>query len=477
MTPKQLLLILFAHRYAAVAMFILVAIAGGLFTWATPKTYLASTDLLVDSRADPLAAAQNVSSPNYLATQIAIIQSERVAIGVVKRLRIESTPTLVDQWKAATQGKVPLENYYANMLRGGVVAEPLRGSNIIRLTFEAADPKFATAVANTYAQAYLDLTIDLRVEPVRQYADWFDERLKTLRDNVEAAQAKLSAYQRDKSIVGNDQRADEETQRLDALTAQLVAIQGETMAIGSRQKTSGGELSPDIQASPVVQGLRSDLSKAESKMSELKVSLGPNHPERIQLEQTINALNQQLEQEMRRVSGGTSVAKTTAGLREAELRRVIAAQRERVLSLRAERDQVSVLTQDVEAAKRIYDSVLQRTNQLNLEKQTDQTNVSILSPAIEPNRPAKPNIPKYIAASLLGALAAAIGAALGLEMLNRRVRVLNDIMIEDVPVLGVIERGGDSYSVGERVELFKKFFTKRKQRKEKAAESRLAGLS
>lgn len=477
MTPKQLLLIVFAHRYAAVAMFVVVAIAGAIFTWNTPKTYLASTDLLVDSRADPIAGAQNIGSPNYLATQIAIIQSERVAIGVVKRLRIENTPTLVDQWKAATKGKVPLENYYANMLRRGVVAEPLRGSNVIRLTFEAADPKFATAVANTYAQAYLDLTIDLKVEPVRQYADWFDERLKSLRDNVETAQAKLSAYQRDKNIVGNDQRADEETQRLDALTAQLVALQGENMAIGSRQKTSGGELSPDIQASATVQGLRSELSKAEGKMSELKVSLGPNHPERIQLEQTINTLNQQLEQEMRRVSGGTNVAKTTAGLREAELRRVIAAQRERVLSLRAERDQMAVLAQDVEAAKRIYDSVLQRTNQLNLEKQTDQANVSILSPAIEPDQPARPNIPKYIAGSLLGALAAAIGAALGLEMLNRRVRVIGDIMIEDVPVLGVIERGGENYSLGERLELFKKFFTKRKQRKEKAAENQLAGLS
>jgi chain length determinant protein EpsF len=477
MTPKQLFLIVFAHRYAAAAMFVIVAIAGAFFTWTTPKTYLASTDLLVDARADPIAGAQSVGGPNYLATQIAIIQSERVAIGVVKRLRIESTPTLVDQWKVATNGKVPLENYYANMLRRGVLAEPLRGSNVIRLTFEAADPKFATAVANTYAQAYLDLTIDLKVEPVRQYADWFDERLKSLRDNVETAQAKLSAYQRDKNIVGNDQRADEETQRLDALTGQLVAIQGESMAIGSRQKTSGGELSPDIQASPVVQGVRADLSKAESKMSELKVSLGPNHPERIQLEQTINSLNQQLEQEMRRVSGGTNVAKTTASLRESELRRVIAAQRERVLSLRAERDQMSVLSQDVEAAKRIYDSVLQRSNQLNLEKQTDQANVSILSPAIEPTAPSKPNVPKYIAGSLLGALAAALGAAFGLEMLNRRVRVIGDIMIEGVPVLGVIERGGDSYSLGERIALFKKFFTKRKQRKEKAAESQLAGLT
>jgi uncharacterized protein involved in exopolysaccharide biosynthesis len=256
-----------------------------------------------------------------------------------------------------------------------------------------------------------------------------------------------------------------------------VAIQGENMAISSRQKTSGGEMSPDVQASPVVQNLRQEINRTENKLTEISVNLGPNHPQRVQLEGQLAELKQQLTQEMARVSGGTGVAKTTAGLREGELRAVIAAQKERVLSLRAQRDEVAVLTQDVEAAKRIYDSVLQRSNQLNLEKQTDQANVSILSPAVEPTAPAKPNIPKYIAGTIVGALAAAFAAAMGLEMLNRKVRVVQDIMVEGVPILGVIERRSGGYTVGERIALFKKFFTKRKVRKEIAAASRLAGLS
>lgn len=476
MNPKQLLLILFAHRYAAVLAFVVVAAGGLAYTWQTPKAYQATTDLLVDSRTDPIAGAVTTGG-NYIATQIAILQSERVAIGVVKRLRIADTPTLVDQWKGATQGKVPLENYYANLLRRGLLAEPLRGSNVIRLTFEGADPKFVTAVVNAYAQAYLDLVIDLRVEPVRQYADWFEDRLKTLRDNVEVAQTKLSEYQRENGIVGNDQRADIEGQRLDALLAQLVALQGENMAISSRQKTSSDELSPDVQASPVVQSLRGELNRAENKLTELSINLGPKHPQRVQLDAQVTELRQQLALEIGRVSGGTRVAKTTAGLRENELKAMIDAQKERVLSLRAERDRVAVLSQDVEAAKRIYDSVLQRSNQLNLEKQTDQANVSILSPAIEPTAPSRPNIPKYLAASMLGALGAALGVALGLEMLNRKVRVVEDITIDDVPVLGIIERRGDAYSLKERFSLFKKFFTKRKLRKEIVASSRLAGLS
>lgn len=476
MTPKQIFLIVFAHRYIAALAFVVVAIAGGAYTWTTPKAYQATTDLLVDSRIDPIAGTA-AGGGNYIATQIAILQSERVAIGVVKRLRIADTPSLVDQWKNATQGKVPLENYYANILRRGLLAEPLRGSNVIRLTFEGGDPKFVTGVVNTYAQAYLDLVIDLRVEPVRQYADWFEDRLKTLRDNVESSQAKLSEYQREKGIVGNDQRADIEGQRLDALLAQLVALQGENMGISSRQKTASDELSPDVQASPIVQSLRGELSRAENKLTELSVNLGPNHPQRVQLEAQVDELKQQLAKEISRVSGTTRVAKTTAGLRESELRAAIDAQKERVLSLRAERDQVAVLAQDVEAAKRIYDSVLQRSNQLNLEKQTDQANVSILSPAIEPSAPSKPNVPKYIAGTLLGALGAALAAAMGLELLSRKVRVVEDIMIDDIPVLGIIERRGDAYSLSERWALFRKFFTKRKLRKEMATSSRLAGLS
>jgi polysaccharide biosynthesis transport protein len=476
MNPRQILLILFAHRYLAVLAFVLVAAGGVTFTVLTPKTYVATTDLLVDNRADPVAGTVNVGS-NYLATQIAIIQSERVAIGVVKRLRVAETPALIEKWKAATQEKIPLENFYAALLRRGLLVEPLRSSNVIRLTFEGTDPKFATAAVNTFAQAYLDLTVDLRVEPVRQYADWFDERLKSLRANVEAAQAKLSAYQNEKGIISIDQRTDQETQRLDALTAQLVAVQGENTAIGSRGSNSGGELSPDILASNSVASIKMQISQAEARLSEMRISLGPNHPARTQLESQIAELKEQLTQEMRRVSGGTSAVRSAANMREAGLRGMVAAQKARVLALRQERDQISVLAQDVEAAKATYDSVLKRSSQLNLEKQSDQATVSVLSPAIEPDSPAKPNRPKYFAATFLAALAAAFGAALAVEFLNPKVRVLEDIMVDDIPVLGIISRRNNQYSWLQRIGLFFKFFIYRRKRKKAYAASHVAGLS
>ena len=58
---------------------------------------------------------------------------------------------------AGHTGKIPLENT-TNFLRRGLL-RTLRTSNVIRLTFEGADPKFVTAVVNTYVRLS-DLTVD-----------------------------------------------------------------------------------------------------------------------------------------------------------------------------------------------------------------------------------------------------------------------------------------------------------------------------
>jgi chain length determinant protein EpsF len=476
MKPKQIFLIVFAHRYIATVVFLAMLVIGVVLTFLTPKTYVASTDLLVDARIDPIAGTQSTQQGNYIATQIAIIQSERVAVGVVNKLMLKDSPKWQELWQSSTNGKVPFDSFAANLIRKGMEVEPPKGTNVIRLNFEGSDPKFVTDAANAFASTYLSLNVNLRVEPAKQYAEWFDDRVKTLRQNVEDAQAKLSAYQRKKGIVGTDQKADQETQRLDQLTSQLVAVQGENIAMTSRQKMSGGELSPDVQASMAVQGIKSELARTEAKLSEVSLTLGPNHPQRQQLEGQVVVLRKQLDEEMRRVSGGTNTAQTTASMRESELRGVIAAQKGRVMALRQQQDEMSVLVQDVEAAKRTYDSVLQRSNQLNLEKQSDQADVTVLTLASEPTSPSKPNMLKYLSGSLLAALAAAFASAFGLEMLDRRVRVVGDIKMADVPVLGIIERRSDKYTLEERLTLSKKFFTQRKERKEIIAASRLGSL-
>lgn len=448
MTPQQFLLIILARRNFAAAVLVFTAMAGIAVTLLMPRSYTATTSLVVDVKVDPIAGMlmPTVGTPAYMATQIEIIQSERNAIGVVKLLNLDQNAKMVEQWKDATDGRVPFESYFAGLLSKGLKVSPARGSNIITLDFSARDPKFAMAVANAFAQSYIDLTIDMRVEPARQYAAWFDERLKALRTNLEKAQTKLSTYRREKGIIVSDERVDQEAQRLNSLMTELTAIQGQRVDSSSRQMTSGSELSPDVLQNPVVQGLKAELARAETKLSEISSNVGENHPARIQLERQIAGLKDQVSMEMRRISGGAATASRTSQLKEGELRALIERQKRQVLDLRAQRDDMGVLIKDFETAQRAYETVSQRMSQLNLESLSEQANVRVLSPAVEPVEPSRPKVPLFMLGSVLLGLVAGIAAALGSEFLDRRVRISADLGVENVPLLGVLgPRTGSSY--------------------------------
>lgn len=455
MNPQQFLLIVLARRHLTAAAFVLTTLVGTAVTLLMPRSYTAMTSLVVDVKVDPIAGMlmPTVGTPAYMATQIEIIQSERNAIGVVKILNLAQNAKLVEQWRDATDGKMPFESYIAGLLLKGLKVNPTRGSNIITLDVSARDPKFAMEVANALAQSYIDLTIDMRVEPARQYAAWFDERLKTLRSNLEKAQTKLSSYRREKGIIVSDERVDQEAQRLNSLMTELTTIQGQRVDSTSRQITSGSELSPDVLQNPVVQGLKAELARAETKLSEISSNVGENHPARIQLARQIAGLKDQVSMEMRRISGGAATASRTSQLKEGELRGLIERQKRQVLDLRAQRDEMGILVKDFETAQRAYETVSQRMSQLNLESQSEQANVRVLSPAVEPAEPSRPKIPLFMLGSVLLGVVAGIAAALGLEFLDRRVRISADLEAENVPLLGVLgpkTGSGDRWRLGAR---------------------------
>jgi chain length determinant protein EpsF len=334
---------------------------------------------------------------------------------------------------------VPLETYFGELMQNGLQVEPGRGSTIVNVTYTASDPKFAAAVANTFARAYIDLSVELRLGPTREYAGFFDDRMKQLKADLEAAQAKLSAFQQRKGIVASVERLDLEMSRLTQLETALASAIAESADTSSRTRNSGGESSVDVQQSAVVQGLKGELARAETKLNEISTNYGSNHPVRIQLEAQITELKQQIASEMRRVSGATANINRMAGQKIGELRSLIDTQKRTVLSLRAERDEASVLQREVDTAQRAYEAVATRRSQLANESQAEQAAARILSPATEPLTHSSPNIKKAMVAAVILGLLLGVGAAVAWEMIDRRIRSEADMaIIEGVPVLGVM---------------------------------------
>src|SRR5574343_414619 len=442
MTFQQFLLILWARRKLALRILGVTVLTTLVVSLIIPKEYTATTSLVIDVKSpDPIAGMvmQGMMAPGYMATQMDIINSDRVDVRVVKLLGIDKSPEAIEQWKDDGEGKGTIEAFYGKLLQKKLDIKPSRESNVINIDYSGADPRFAAAVANAFVQAYIDTSIELRVEPARQYSAWFEERQKGLRTNLEQAQATLSAYQQEKGIVITDEHImDNETGRLNELTAQLAAAQAQKADASSRQKSGTSEFSLEVLQSPLIQNLKAEIARAESQLSQISSNLGKNHPQVQQLEAQIKEQREQLREEIGRISGGAAAANKVGALKQEELKAAIEEQKKRVLAIKGERDQLAVLVNDVENARRAYEAVGQRMTQSNLEGQSQQTNVLVLSPATEPTKHSKPKVFLNLLVAIFLGTMLGVGAALVAELSQRRIRSAEDLALAlDLP--GLVE--------------------------------------
>jgi succinoglycan biosynthesis transport protein ExoP len=445
----QLLTILRA-RYKIILLTLLVTVAGTVaFTLILPKTYKASTTLLLNYKGtDPVSGrilpAQLVAG--YMATQVDIVTSRRVALKAVDNLGLANNPAYQQRFAAMSHGRGSIREWLADSLQKMVEVAPSRESSLIEIAVKGTDPAFVATVANAFAAAYQQLNLQIKVEPLQQAAKYFTEQVKTLRADLETAQGKLSRYQQEHGLVSTDNHQDVESARLNDLSSQLVQAQGQAIEASSRGNQamgSGGRDSPDVISNMLIQNLKSSLAQAEGKFAQLSQNLDRNHPQYQAAKAEVDRLRAELNSNINSTNNAAANNGRIQRQREAEVRAALAAQTAKVLQLNRARDELSVLGKDVESAQRAYDAAALRLTQTELEGQSNQSDVSVLNPAEPPLLPTSPNVPLNIVLSIL--LGCMLGLALAIltELANRRVRSVHDLSnMLPAPVLGTIAWGG-----------------------------------
>lgn len=446
MNLQSFLLILGARYRVALVVAVLAIAAGLVANEFVPRRYNAETVVMVDVRSpDPVSAlfSQSGGAPGSLATQVDILRSDRVGRKVVRILRLDEDPTVKQLWESATGGKGKLEDWMSSLLRKGVSINPSRdGGSMLTIGYQGSDPAFVAAVANAFAQAYIEASVELKVEPARQYSLWFAEQAKLLRENVEKAQANLSEFQRRKGIVATDDAMDNEHTKLRELTAQLTTVQAEVRDAQSRQRAGAvdAETLPEVVQNAAVQSIRATINQLEVKLKEAGGNLGTRHPQYLRMESELAEQKNRLAAEMKLATRGFSSSRAMGLNRESELKVAIEAQTRKILTIKKERDEIAVLLRDVETAKRAYEAVTARLTQTNIESQATRTNIYVLNPAVEPIEPSFPmRRSKILLISLAAGILLAGASVVGLEFLDRRIRTANDLAeMLQLPVLAVI---------------------------------------
>ncbi|MET0210220.1 MAG: chain length determinant protein EpsF [Burkholderiaceae bacterium] len=446
MSLHQFLLILLARKKIILATLVTtVALALGV-SLVLSKTYKATASVLLNYKGvDPLTGLTMPGQllPGYMATQIDIISSKNVALRVVDRLRLATSPAVIAQFQEATEGKGTVRDWLADLLLRRLDIKPARESSVVEISFKGADPAFAAAVANAFADEYQKITVQLKTEPAKKASSYFNEQTRQLRDNVEAAQARLSKYQQEKGIVSLDpNRIDVELARLSDLSAQLVQAQGAAMEGNSRQAAANASAlgSPDVANNVLVQTMRANVAMAEGKFADTSQRYGNNHPQYLAAKAELDKVRGELAAAMGTVSRSVGANAQVLRQREADLRAALAEQKTRVLELNRARDELGVLLKDLDSAQRAFDAASQRFSQTRIEALSEQSDISLLNPAVAPLEPSSPRVLlNTLVAVLLGTILG-VGLALLLELLNRPLRSSGDLKdMLGIPVLGTVE--------------------------------------
>ena len=445
MTMQQFLLILRARWLVAVLTLLVVVAATVAVSLIIPKQYTANAAVVVDVKSpDPVTGQllAGMIAPGYMATQIDIINSDRVAQRVVKALRMEDSAAIRQQWQDETEGKGQLAVWLATLLQKNLDVKPARESNVINISYNGADPDFAAAVANAFAQAYLDVNLELKLAPARQYASFFEEQSKAARQRLDQALAALSSYQKVNGLVGTDDRLDYETAKLNETSSQLTQLQAQTTDSQSKRQASPDTVA-EVMQSPLINGLKADIARLEGKLQDSNVILGKNHPQTQRTEGELAELRAQLAAETRKITSSIDTTYQVSKKREEELRKAVAAQKARVLELNKQRDELRVLRNDIDIAQRSLETLSQRAAQTSVESQNSQTNIAILNAATAPVDPSRPRMLLNVLISIFLGTLLGVGLALMLELANRKVRSADDLAEAlDLPVLGSIASAG-----------------------------------
>lgn len=443
MTFDQFFRILKARWILAISVIAALVLVTLVICLLLPKSYKATASVMIDLKPDPVAgmSAASMMSSNMISTQIEMITSPTVAMRVARQLGMDASPDTRKQWMAATGGKGDYLAWVGQLIGGGLEAKPTRESNIIDITYSSVDPKFATAMANAFAKAYMDSSVQFRTDPARQYYSFFEERARLAREKLEGAQAKLNAAQRERGIVATDERLDAENARLNDLATQVTVLRAQLADSSSRSSAaqSNADQMQDILNNSLVSGLKADLSRNEAKLQELNERYGDAHPLVQETRANISSLRERVALETRRLTKSLGINNSLTQTRQAEAIAAYEEQRAKLLKLKDARSELAVLEREVQSAQAIYDAIQARQSQMGLESSNNQNNIVLMAAATEP---AFHYFPKLTIALLLalslGTLMSLV-VVMGVELFDRRIRGVQDLIQgTGLPIVGVL---------------------------------------
>jgi polysaccharide biosynthesis transport protein len=440
------------RRWLVLTALAAVLLAVTAISLVLPKRYDASSRLLLDLEGSGDLGLEQMVMPigldmnTKLETQIRIVESDTIAISVIKQLRLYHNKgfagQLVDSGSTfdslSLQKRVKLVTLFHKSLNVQLVPK----TQIIDIHFRSKDPNLAVDIANSVANTYIEHNFQTKYKATIQTSDWLTKQLDDLKDRAQTSQEALIAYQKKVGILGTDETHNIITDKLEELNKQLSAAEADRIVKEAKYRiaiTENPELIANIAPESVLGALYKDRVEVRSQYAQLSVKYGASYPRVIQLQSQLSELDSSIAKEIKKVGDAVHAEYQAALKSEEMLTSSFGKQKQEAYKLNEDAIQYAIMKRDVESSRDLYQGLLKKLKEAGILAGLKSSNINIVDPASVPSEPVEPKVFLNIALGCMGGLLFGMALAFVVENVDNSIRTPQDIEVYcSLPSLGVI---------------------------------------
>jgi polysaccharide biosynthesis transport protein len=400
---------------------------------------------LLTVKQDSPQASEDSDYTVTLDTQAKVIEGDELATQVIRKMGLDKNPRFAN-------GKQSVAEAFHDHLR--VVKVP--HTRLLEIQFSSTDPKFAADVANATANAYIDHTFQVRYDATMQATRRLADELTKLRNATNGSEAKLINYQRTHKTVS---AGDLITSRLADLNKDLTTAEVERTQKQSEYNLALGGGSDQIaraETGNLLERLRDREAQLAVEYAKATGTMGPNHPQVLQLKKQLDQINESISIELNRMRNRAKNEYLTVVQREAWLRTALENGKREATERNQDAIEYDNLKREADTNRQLYTSLLEKLKEAELAAGLKADNIRIEAYATVPTKPFKPDLAFNLGMALFAGLIIGIVASLILDNVDSTVRNTEQAeIISGMPALATIPKTVDLSNDNARRQFFR----------------------
>lgn len=401
------------RKWVILLLGIAVAIAAGAVAFSLPAVYRSSATVLIEPDKNKVVKIDEVyggigSGREHFQTQVEIIKSRDVAMKTIEGLKLWDVPEFdprkaKDGWQAKaklaiglTEPEVEwtdekLARATVGKFSGALDVQPVRMSNLVKVSFESEDPALAARVVTTVAEIYVNNDREARFKLTQTANSWLQERVVELRRKLDASERALQSYREGQGLVnlgGSAQSID--SQQITNITQQLVqarvrraeneGVYKDIMALRNAKSDDYSSVAAVMRHPTVVEAKKVE-AVAQQKVSELSQRYGFEHPRMVTANAELQAAKQSVNSQAEAIATSLVRDYEISRATEKQLEGELAVSRGSVVSVNRKEAQLGVLERAVQADKQLYELFIGRAKETSASNDLQTQVARVVDPA------------------------------------------------------------------------------------------------